>query len=93
MAAAGWEGAASAGTVSGREIARILEDSGGDAHYSSRYACAYLEHFQNGPSNVVWYLNGQAVRERVRLARLFGAGSICLSELSAVLPEVVSAMP
>lgn len=88
-----WEGAASAGTVSGREIARILEDSGGDAHYSSRYACAYLEHFQNGPSNVVWYLNGQAVRERVRLARLFGAGSICLSELSAVLPEVVSAMP
>lgn len=76
--------------VSGEELAEYLEEPGARSHYSGRYACAYLTREE---SRDIWYLNGQSIQERVRLARLFGGGHICLSDLNSALPEVLEAMP
>jgi len=75
--------------VSGQELTALLEERGAQSHYSSRFACAYLTR-ETGPD--VWYLNGQSVQERARLARLFGGGHVCLSDLNSALPEVLAAL-
>lgn len=85
-----WNNGTNEGAMKGTEIAALLEEGGVESHYSSRYASAYLETEQ---SVLVWYLNGQSIEERVRLARFFGVGHLCLSELSGVLPDVLEAMP
>lgn len=77
-------------SVSGGDIASLLEERGTQSHYSTRYACAYLTRESGG---AVWYLNGQSIQERIQLALLFGGGRICLSDLNSALPEVLEAMP
>nr|WP_325212775.1 S-layer homology domain-containing protein [uncultured Oscillibacter sp.] len=76
--------------VTGGEVAALAAERTTRSHYSDRYACAYLIR-ENGPD--VWYLDGQAIRERTQLARLFGGGHLCLSDLNHALPEVLEAMP
>ena len=76
--------------LTGEEIAALAAERTTRSHYSDRYACAYLVR-ENAPD--VWYLNGQAIRERTQLARLFGGGHLCLSDLNHTLPEVLEAMP
>ena len=76
--------------LTGEEIAALAAERTTRSHYSDRYACAYLVR-ENAPD--VWYLNGQAIRERIQLARLFGGGHLCLSDLNHTLPEVLEAMP
>lgn len=76
--------------LTGEEIAALAAERTTRSHYSDRYACAYLVR-ENG--SAVWYLNGQAIRERIQLARLFGGGRLCLSDLNHTLPEVLEAMP
>ena len=51
-------------------------------YYSDRYACAYLT--ADDADTAVWYLDGEAARERVRMAALFGVDQLCLSDLSSV---------
>lgn len=77
-------------SYTGAEIAALMEKQGIRSHYSSRYACAYLTPEGGGE---IWYLNGQSILERIRLARLFGAGCLCLSDLNSALPQVLEAMP
>lgn len=84
-----WEGREPA-FLTGEEIAALAAERTIRSHYSDRYACAYLVR-EEGPD--VWYLNGQAIRERTQLARLFGGGRLCLSDLNSALPEVLEAMP
>jgi len=85
-----WNGADST-PVSGQKLTALMEEERGtQSHYSSRYACAYLTR-ETGPD--IWYLNGQSIQERVRLARLFGGGHICLSDLNSALPEVLATAP
>lgn len=84
-----WEGEEPV-PVTGEEIAALAAERTTRSHYSDRYACAYLVR-EKGPD--VWYLNGQAIRERVQFARLFGGGHLCLSDLNHTLPEVLEAMP
>ena len=86
---ASWEGRDPV-PCSGREITALAAERTTRAHYSDRYACAYLTR-EKGPD--VWYLNGQAIRERIQLTRLFGGGHLCLSDLNNALPEVLEAMP
>lgn len=74
----------------GRQITALLAERDIRAHYSDRYACAYLTREQGGD---IWYLNGQAIQERTQLARLFGGGHLCLSDLNTALPETLEAMP
>lgn len=84
-----WDGR-SPTPVTGRELLEMREIRGTWDHYSSRYACAYLTR-EKGPD--VWYHNAQAIQERTQLARLFGGGHLCLSNLNVALPEVLEAMP
>lgn len=75
-------------SVTGEEIAALSTER--NSHYSDRYACAYLTGEEGAD---IWYLNGRAIQERVQLARLFGGGCLCLSDLNHALPEVLEAMP
>lgn len=88
-AGASWEGRDPV-FYTGKEITAMAEERTARVHYSDRYACAYLTR-EKGPD--VWYLNGQAIRERIQLTRLFGGGHLCLSDLNNALPEVLEAMP
>ena len=51
------------------------------SYYSDRYAQNYL--LPSGGS-AVWYHDEASIQERVQLCRLFGIGSVCLSDLSAL---------
>lgn len=86
---ASWEGR-DPETYTGKAITALAEERTTRVHYSDRYACAYLVQ-EKGPD--IWYLNGQAIRERIQLTRLFGGGHLCLSDLNNTLPEVLEAMP
>ena len=83
-----WDGKTST-PVSGEDLTEYLAEQRAASHYSSRYACAYLSR----GTSVIWYLNGQSIAERIQLARLFGGGHLCLSDLNHTLPEVLEAMP
>ena len=83
-----WNGETSV-SVSGQDLSEYLAGQGAVSHYSGRYACAYLPR----ESSAIWYLNGQSISERLQLARLFGGGHLCLSDLNRALPEVLEAMP
>ena len=84
-----WEGREPE-SLTAKEITALAAERTTRSHYSDRYACAYLVR-EEGPD--VWYLNGQAIRERTQLARLFGGGHLCLSDLNHALPETLAAMP
>lgn len=77
-------------SLTGKQITNLAAERTTRTHYSDRYACAYLVR-EKGPD--VWYLNGQAIQERTQLARLFGGGHLCLSDLNHALPETLEAMP
>ena len=77
-------------SVTGGELAVFQEELGARSHYSDRYAAAYLTREKGAD---IWYHNGQSIRERTQLARLFGGGHLCLSDLNNALPEVLEAMP
>ena len=76
--------------VTGKELTELQTVLGTRVHYSDRYASAYLTR-EKGPD--VWYHNAQSIQERTQLARLFGGGHLCLSDLNHALPEVLEAMP
>ena len=87
-----WNGE-TASPVSGEALTEYLAEQGARSHYSSRYACAYLPRQSGNGDSTIWYLNGQSIQERELLARLFGGGHLCLSDLNNALPEVLTAMP
>lgn len=73
-------------TLSAEEWADLL--AGGEEHYSSRYACAYLIGTgRDGSTLVSWFLNQQAVQERVQLAQAFGVGQLCLTDWSSTTQD------
>ena len=86
--AAAWDGESFV-PVDRDTLTEYLAEQGAYSHYSGRYACAYLPR----EGSAVWYLNGQSIRERTQLARLFGGGNLCLSDLNNALPDVLEAMP
>ena len=51
------------------------------AYYSDRYAQSYL--LPSGGS-AVWYHDEASIQERGQLCRLFGIGTVALSDLSAL---------
>ncbi len=87
-----WKGASRAGSVTAEEIVALLEKTGTEDYYSSRYACAYLRSGSQQNGTVVWYLDGQAVKERTSLAGFFGVEQVCLSDLGSVSGDVNAAL-
>lgn len=87
--ASSWEGRTPT-SVTAEKLVELQQQLGARTYYSDRYASAYLVQ-EKGPD--IWYHNGQSIQERTRLARLFGGGHLCLSDLNHALPEVLEAMP
>ena len=77
-----WTGGTPAGSIPASEIEQLLSDPQTQAYYADRYACAYLT--ADDGLTAVWYLNGDAAMERIRMAAFFQVGQICLSDLSSV---------
>ena len=76
-----WNGSRSTGEISAAEIKALLDTPKTQSYYADRYACAYLT-AEDGAA--VWYLDGRAARERVRMAAFFGVDQVCLSDLASV---------
>ena len=76
-----WNGGRSTGEISAAEIKALLDTPKTQSYYADRYACAYLT-AEDGAA--VWYLDGRAARERVRMAAFFGVDQVCLSDLASV---------
>ena len=79
-------------TLTGQEITALLSDETVAAHYSNRYSCAYLTMEYEGKNGVVWYLNEESIRERVRMMRLFRVNQLCVSDLSAMQTDWLDAV-
>lgn len=63
--------------LTAEELEELL--AGGEKHYSDRYACAYLTQSSAGGGDLVaWYLDRQAMEERIQLAKAFDVGQLCL---------------
>ena len=77
-----WRGSRHTGEISAQEIEELLSSPKTQSYYADRYACAYLT-AEDGNA-AVWYLDGEAVLERVRMAAFFGVDQVCLSDLSSV---------
>ena len=88
-----WRSGRQTETLTGFEIAARLEEGAVRQHYSPRYACAYLTGTEDyNASEVTWYLNGQAVAERIQMLRLFGVNRLCLSDLSSASEDLLSGL-
>ncbi len=82
-AGSAWEGGRER-TVDGAQVETLLEDRAHtQSYYSQRYACAYLVQRSGTSPLTVWYLDGQSVRERVRMCAFLGVDRVCLSDTDA----------
>lgn len=79
-----FRGTAATGSVPAQEIEALLNAEDTERYYSPRYAAAYLIRTAGSSHTVVWYNDGAAAAARAQLGRFFGAGSVCLSDLTSV---------
>ena len=77
-----WSSGRRTGEITAAEIEALLASAQVRDYYSDRYACAYLT--ADDGDTVVWYLNGEAALERIRMAAFFGVEQVCLSDLTSV---------
>ena len=61
-------------------------------YYAERYESPYLSGVIEKKQTSVWYLNAQAVRERVKLAKCFGVNQICLEQLEGVSADFLQGL-
>ena len=72
-----WNLSGSRQELMAEELAKLMET--GEKHYSNRYACAYLTGESTGGEDLVaWFLDRQAVQERIQVARAFGVSRLWL---------------
>ncbi len=79
-------------SVTGAQAAQWAESGALREYYSSEYACAYLSGTMDKQERVVWYLNGDAVKERTVLAACFGINQVCLTSLEELWPGLLEAL-
>lgn len=85
-----WTDGKKSGTMSGAEIAVVLENKDTADYYSNRYACAYLSgKNEDNKSLVVWYLDMRAAAERVQMLRCFGVDQVCLTDLQSASADLI----
>lgn len=87
-----WAGQQATGRVSAAQLSDLLASPSVEAHYSSRYACAYLTRGTGSSRTVVWYLEEAAAAERARMAAFFGVNQVCLSDLTSVSPSLMAGL-
>ena len=79
------------GVLSRAEVEELLAVDGAKSYYSGRYGCSYLTSSQNDMEAVAWYLDGRGIEARARLAGLFGATQLCISDLNNLPAEAPEA--
>lgn len=79
-------------SATGVQVAQWADSGALRAYYSSEYACAYLSGTVDKQERVVWYLNGEAMKDRTVLAACFGVNRVCLTSLDGLLPELREAL-
>lgn len=79
-----WTGEEQGETLSAPQIQELRNSLFAEEYYSSRYACAYLTDASEKELRVVWYLNGESVAARARIAAFFGVNALCFSDLSSI---------
>lgn len=79
--ASAWEGGRER-TLDGAQV-ETLRAEGVHSYYAQRYACSYLMWQEGSGTTTVWYLDGQSVRERVRMCAFLGVDRVCLSDTDA----------
>lgn len=84
-----WKNATTRLSVSGTELAQLLEEPSARTYYSDRYACAYLTAETEDEHPVAWYLNPQAVAQISLLCALMDVDHLCFTRLDQALPDVV----
>ncbi len=85
-----WDSGRTSTSVTGEQLLAYQEELGARSYYSDRYGSAYLTREKGAD---VWYHSARSIQDRIQLARLFGGGHLCLSDLNHTLPEVLEAMP
>lgn len=85
-----FSGAQARERLTGQEVLALAESREWQAGYSERYGCAYLE--KEGTNEAVWYLNGRAAADRIRMLQLFGASGVCLESPDAASEELLMAI-
>ena len=70
----------------------LLADPLTKTYWSDRYGSAYLERGLADTSTVVWYHDGAAMAERMRLAAFFGLDSLCLGDLRQARPAALAGL-
>ena len=81
---AAWKSGKRAGAVQGKELDAMLASPDTEVYYSSRYACSYLTRKEGSGQLVVWYLDREALEQRIRMAGFFGVDQICYSDLASL---------
>jgi len=72
------------------QLQSLLAARSTERYYSLRYADAYLTTVKDNKEVVAWFHDARSAAARVRLCAFFGAGSVCLSDISCLSddPEI-----
>lgn len=68
------------GRLTDQEIRQQMA-SGWAYDYSERYGCAYLE--KESGNEAIWYLDGTAAEDHLRMLKLLGVGGLCVENPAA----------
>ena len=85
-----WTGSVNTGRMSGAEVEAALGSVGVTAHYSERYACAYLRN--PAEELAVWYPDARSLAARVRLSKLFNASTLVIPDANALTESLLSSL-
>lgn len=85
-----FSGAQARGQLTSQEILALAESKEWQSGYSERYGCAYLE--KTGSNEAIWYLDGRAAADRMRMLQMFGASGVCLEAPAAASEELLAAI-
>ena len=85
-----WDDSGRQHALPAEELAALLET--GQRHYSSRYACAYVTGTgEDGQALAAWFLDRQAVAERILLPRSYGVDQLWLTDWGADVQALLEA--
>ncbi|MEG1988316.1 MAG: S-layer homology domain-containing protein [Oscillibacter sp.] len=79
-----WSGTQKTGSVSAAQLSELAASPSAETYVSARYACAYLTRGSGSSRMSLWFLDGDAAAQRIRLAGFFGVNQVCLSDLTSV---------
>ncbi len=87
-----WTGIHRTDTVPGTAVEQLREEHGMSVYRSDRHGSPYLSGIVEKKQTTVWYLDGAAAAERVKLLHCFGVDQVCLSTLNGVSADLLEGL-